>query len=90
MTEQRQQWSTATWAPKSTSTFDEVADHRLTMREADPSIGPNTLRADRESLAYAHRAFRAVPVQKLTPPRWPCPMGTGHYGLSPSRIVWET
>src|ERR1700747_2191067 len=31
------------------------------------SIGPNTVRADRESLAYARRAFGAVPVQKLTP-----------------------
>jgi len=39
----------------------------LTLRAADPSIGPNTVRADRESLAYARRAFGAVPVQKLTP-----------------------
>jgi integrase len=31
------------------------------------SIGPNTVRADRESLAYARRAFGAVPVQMLTP-----------------------
>jgi len=31
------------------------------------SIGPNTVRADRESLAYARRAFGAVPMQKLTP-----------------------
>jgi len=67
VTEQRQQWSTATWAPKSSRTFDEVADHWLTLREADMSIGPNTVRADRESLAYARRAFGAVPVQKLTP-----------------------
>ncbi|QLL08843.1 tyrosine-type recombinase/integrase [Mycobacterium vicinigordonae] len=67
VTEQRQQWSTATWAPKSTRTFDEVADHWLKLRAADPSIGPNTVRADRESLAYARRAFGAVPVQKLTP-----------------------
>lgn len=65
--EQRQQWSTATWAPKSSQTFDEVADHWLKLRAADPSIGPNTVRADRESLAYARRAFGAVPVQKLTP-----------------------
>ena len=69
VTEQRQQWSTATWAPKSSRTFDEVADHGLTLREADTSIGPNTVRADRESLAYARRAFGAVPVQKLTPRR---------------------
>jgi hypothetical protein len=67
VTEQRQQWSTATWAPKSTRTFDEVADHWMTLREADPSLGPNTVRADRESLAYARRAFGALPVQKLTP-----------------------
>lgn len=31
VTEQRQQWSAATWAPKSTRTFDEVADHWLTV-----------------------------------------------------------
>jgi integrase len=67
VTEQRQQWSTATWAPKSTRTFDEVAAHWLTLRKADTSIGPNTVRADRESLAYARHAFGAVPVQKLTP-----------------------
>jgi len=67
VTEQRQQWASATWAPKSTQTFDEVADHWLKLRVADPSIGPNTVRADRESLAYARRAFGAVPVQKLTP-----------------------
>ena len=67
VTEQRQQWSAHTWAPKSTRTFDEVADHWLTVREADPSIGPNTVRADRESLMYARRSFGAVQVQKLTP-----------------------
>lgn len=67
VTEQRQQWTLATWAPKSSQTFDEVADHWLRLREADPSIGPNTVRADRESLMYARRAFGAVPVQRLTP-----------------------
>ncbi|OBF70418.1 recombinase XerD [Mycobacterium sp. 852002-51613_SCH5001154] len=67
VTEQRQQWASATWAPKSTQTFDEVADHWLKLREADSSIGPNTVRADRESLAYARRAFGTVPVQKLSP-----------------------
>ena len=67
VTEQRSQWSTAAWTPKSTRTFDEVADHWLTLRAADLSIGPNTVRADRESLAYARRAFGAVPVHKLTP-----------------------
>jgi hypothetical protein len=65
--EHRSQWSTAAWTPKSTRTFDEVADHWLPLRAADPSIGPETVRADRESLAYARRAFEAVPVQKLTP-----------------------
>jgi hypothetical protein len=67
VTEQRTKWSEHTWAPKSTRTFDEVADHWLTVRAADSSVGPNTIRADRESLAYARRAFGAVPVQKLTP-----------------------
>lgn len=67
VTEQRNEWSGHTWAPKSTRTFDEVADHWLTVRAADSSLGPNTIRADRESLAYARRAFGAVPVQKLTP-----------------------
>lgn len=67
VTEQRQQWASATWAPKSIQTFDEVADHWLKLRKADSSIGPNTARADRESLTYARRAFGAVPVQKLTP-----------------------
>jgi integrase len=67
VTEQRQQWSAHTWAQKSTRTFDEVADHWLTVREADASIGPNTVRADRESLMYARRSFGAVQVQKLTP-----------------------
>ncbi|OBI78926.1 recombinase XerD [Mycolicibacterium fortuitum] len=65
--EQRQQWAGHSWAPKSTRTFDEVADHWLTLRAADSSIGPNTVRADREPLAYARRSFGAVPVQKLTP-----------------------
>jgi integrase len=65
--EQYKQWGEHTWAPKSIRTFDEVADHWLTVREADASIGPNTVRADRESLAYARRAFGAVQIQKLTP-----------------------
>lgn len=65
--EQRQQWASATWAPKSTQTFDEVADHWLKLREADSSIGPTIVRADRESLAYARRAFGAAPVRGLTP-----------------------
>ena len=59
LTEQRSQWSTAARTPKSTRTFDEVADHWLTLRAADPSIGPNTMRADRESLAYARRGIRS-------------------------------
>jgi integrase len=88
VTEQRQQWSTATWAPKSSRTLDEVADHWLTLREADTSIGPNTVRADRESLAYARRAFGAVPVQKLTPAalaNWSATLtGKGGRTLSPA------
>jgi integrase len=67
VTEQRRLWASASWSSKSPRTFDEVADHWLTLREADPSVGPNTVRADRESLRYARRAFGAVPVQKLTP-----------------------
>ncbi len=67
VTEQRRLWASASWSAKSPRNFDEVADHWLTLREADPSVGPNTIRADRESLAYARRAFGAVPVQKLTP-----------------------
>jgi integrase len=58
-------------APKTSQTFDEVADHWLKLRDADQSIGPNTVRADRESLAYARRAFGAVPVQRLTPAALP-------------------
>lgn len=67
VTEQRKQWSGYTWTPKSPRTFNEVADHWLTVREADSSIGPNTVRADRESLAYARRGFGEVAIQKLTP-----------------------
>lgn len=67
VTEQRRLWASASWSPKSTRSFNEVADHWLTLRDADSSIGPNTIRADRESLAYARRAFGSVSVQKLTP-----------------------
>ncbi|OBK13321.1 tyrosine-type recombinase/integrase [Mycobacterium asiaticum] len=88
VTEQRQQWSAATWAPKSSQTFDEVAEHWLKLRAADSSIGPNTVRADRESLAYARRAFGAVPVQKLTPAAladWSASMtGKGGKALAPA------
>lgn len=83
VTEQRKQWSAATWAPKSNQTFNEVADHWLKIRAADSSIGPNTVRADRESLAYARRAFGADPVQKLTPARladWSAEQLTGKGG----------
>src|SRR5690606_7968946 len=65
--EQRQQWDARTWAAKSERTFDDVADHWLKVREADDSTRENTIRADRESLAYARRAFGSVAVQKLTP-----------------------
>ena len=47
-------------------TFDEVADHWLKVRRAD-GTSANTIRADRDSLAYARRAFGGWPVQKLTP-----------------------
>jgi integrase len=67
VTEQRRLWNSGSWSARSTRTFDEVADHWLTLREADTSVGPNTIRADRESMAYARRAFGSVPVQKLTP-----------------------
>ncbi|BBX83550.1 tyrosine-type recombinase/integrase [Mycolicibacterium aubagnense] len=86
--EQREQWRAASWARKSTQTFDEVADHWLKLRAADSSIGPNTVRADRESLAYARRAFGAVPVQKLTPPAladWSATLtGKGGKALAPA------
>lgn len=67
VTEQRRLWASASWSAKSRRTFDEVADHWLTLRETDSSIGPNTVRADRESLRYARRSFGSVPVQTLTP-----------------------
>lgn len=88
VTEQREQWRTATWAPKSSQTFDEVADHWLKVRAADSSIGPNTVRADRESLAYARRAFGTLPVQKLTPAAladWSATLtGKGGQALAPA------
>ncbi|EGD56740.1 tyrosine-type recombinase/integrase [Gordonia neofelifaecis] len=65
--EQRRQWDNRTWAARSDRTFTEVADHWLSIRDADPDIRANTVRADRESLAYARRAFGDTPVQRLTP-----------------------
>ena len=47
-------------------TFDEAADHWLKVRQAD-GTSANTIRADRDSLAYARRAFGKLAVQKLTP-----------------------
>ncbi|WP_341267042.1 tyrosine-type recombinase/integrase [Gordonia malaquae] len=67
ITEQRKQWDARTWAAKSERTFDDVADHWLKVRAADAGTRENTIRADRESLAYARRAFGSVAVQKLTP-----------------------
>ncbi|MGV0991174.1 MAG: tyrosine-type recombinase/integrase [Mycobacterium sp.] len=67
VTEQRRLWNSGSWSAKSSRTFDEVVEHWLTLREADTSVGPNTVRADRESLLYARRAFGAAAVQKLTP-----------------------
>jgi integrase len=58
---------TAAGTPFHRDRVPPVADHWLTLRGADMSVGPNTVRADRESLAYARRAFGALPVQKLTP-----------------------
>ena len=66
--EQKQKFDTGAWSARSNRTFNEVADHWLTVREADPDTLANTVRADRESLAYARRAFGEVPVQKITPP----------------------
>ncbi|MBD0024396.1 tyrosine-type recombinase/integrase [Gordonia pseudamarae] len=67
ITEQRKQWDAHTWSAKSERTFDDVADHWLKVRAADDGTRANTIRADRESLAYARRAFGSVAVQKLTP-----------------------
>ncbi|WP_035760328.1 tyrosine-type recombinase/integrase [Gordonia amicalis] len=67
ITEQRKQWDARTWAAKSERTFDDVADHWLKVRDADDGTRENTIRADRESLAYARRAFGSVAVQRLTP-----------------------
>ena len=67
ITDQRKQWDARTWAAKSERTFDDVADHWLKVREADDGTRENTIRADRESLAYSRRAFGSVSVQKLTP-----------------------
>lgn len=44
-----------------------AADHWLKVREADDGVRANTVRADRESLAYARRAFGSMAVQKLIP-----------------------
>ncbi|MCZ4536347.1 site-specific integrase [Gordonia terrae] len=65
--EQREQWRGRTWAAKSDRTFDDVADHWIKVRGADERVRENTVRADRESLAYARRAFGQVAIQKLTP-----------------------
>lgn len=65
--EQKQKFDGGSWSARSGRTFAEVCDHWLTVREADPDIRANTIRADRESLAYARRAFGALSVQKLTP-----------------------
>lgn len=65
--EQRKQWNDRTWSARSERTFREVADHWLKVREADGNTRANTLRADRESLAYARLTFDNLPVQKLTP-----------------------
>ncbi|ANY24404.1 site-specific integrase [Gordonia terrae] len=79
--EQREQWRGRTWAAKSDRTFDDVADHWIKIREADDRVRENTVRADRESLAYARRTFGQVAVQKLTPEaltEWSLTMTTKH------------
>ena len=65
--QQKQKFDTGAWSARSNRTFNEVADHWLTVREADPDTRANTVRADRESLTYARRAFGETPVQKITP-----------------------
>ena len=45
--------------------IDEVADHWLTSRDTDPSIGPRPF-AQTASHSPTRRVFGAVPVQKLT------------------------
>lgn len=67
VTEQRKNWDARTWAARSDRTFADVADHWLKVREADDAVRANTVRADRESLAYARRAFDETAVQKITP-----------------------
>ncbi|MEV6656455.1 tyrosine-type recombinase/integrase [Nocardia fluminea] len=67
VTEQRKTWDARTWAARSDRTFADVADHWIKVREADDAVRANTVRADKESLAYARRAFGETAVQKITP-----------------------
>ncbi|MCF8609993.1 site-specific integrase [Gordonia sp. HY285] len=64
---ERQKWAEKSWAARSERTFSDAADHWLTVRDADDSTRANTVRADRESLAYARRSFGDVPLQRITP-----------------------
>lgn len=65
--EQRTNWEKRTWAARSDRTFSQAADHWVKTREADDSVRANTVRADKESLAYARRAFGETALQKITP-----------------------
>lgn len=67
VTEQRTNWDARTWAARSDRTFADAADHWIKVRESDDSVRANTVRADRESLAYARRAFGETAAQKITP-----------------------
>ena len=79
--EERRKWAAGSWAARSERTFGDVCDHWLTVREADDRVRTNTVRADRESLAHARRAFAEVPVQKITPAQlvdWSLNLRTRH------------
>ncbi|GGK44829.1 tyrosine-type recombinase/integrase [Nocardia camponoti] len=67
VSEQRTNWDKRTWAARSERTFAEAADHWLKLRDADDGVRANSVRADRESLAYARRAFGETAIQKITP-----------------------
>ncbi|MFD6221250.1 Arm DNA-binding domain-containing protein [Nocardia asteroides] len=67
VSEQRKNWDARIWVARSDRTFADAADHWIKVREADDAVRANTVRADRESLADARRAFGEAAVQKITP-----------------------
>ena len=90
VTEQRSQWSTAAWTPKSTRTFDEVADHWLTLR-ARPIRQSGRIRCARTAsrwltLAGHSERCRCRSTRPLPPSSWSAEThrqgrqgaGTGH------------